>query len=218
VFIGHFAAGFAAKRAAPAVRLGTLFLAAEFLDLLWPWLLLSGLETAQIVPGITAASPLDFVWYPYSHSLIAAAGWSVALALGYWFARKSVRGSIVIGIVVLSHWLLDFTAHRPDLALAPGLEGRYGLDLWASLPATLTVELLLFAGGVAVYARSTVARDGIGKYGLWALVAFLLLCYLAALFGPPPPSITALAWGGHSVWLLVAWGYWVDRHRSATAK
>jgi hypothetical protein len=99
--------------------------------------------------------------------------------------------------------------------LAPALEGRYGLGLWASLPATLAVELLLFAAGVALYARSTVPRDGIGKYGLWALVAFLLVAYLAALFGPPPPSVTALAWGGHSVWLLVAWGYWVDRHRSA---
>jgi hypothetical protein len=60
VFIGHFGVGFGAKAAAPKTSLGTLFLAAQFTDLLWPSLLLLGLEKVEIAPGITRVTPLDF--------------------------------------------------------------------------------------------------------------------------------------------------------------
>ena len=60
MFVGHFGLGFAAKQAAPRTSLGTLFLAAQFIDLLWPILLLLGLETVRIVPGLTAATPIEF--------------------------------------------------------------------------------------------------------------------------------------------------------------
>lgn len=222
MFIGHFALGFGAKRAAPAVSLGTAFLACQLADLLWPTFLLLGMETVEIRPGITVVTPLDFVRYPYSHSLVAMLLWAAALALIiYWAFRGALRRSrpsagaaaVVVGALVLSHWLLDFLSHRPDMPLTVHGSERFGLGLWNSLPATLAVELLLFAVGVGLYARSTRARDRWGTLGLWGLVAFLLIVYLANLFGPPPPSVGAIAWSAQALWLLVAWGYWVDRHR-----
>lgn len=216
MFLGHFGAGFAGKAAAPRVSLGTLFLAAQFLDLLWPTLLLAGLERVEIAPGATRVTPLDFVHYPISHSLLAAALWGLAIGGVFWLVRRSARGAPVVGALVVSHWLLDLVVHRPDLPLVPG-GARLGLGLWHSLPATLVVELAVFAVGLALYLRRTRARDRAGSLGLWALVAFLLLIYAANLLGPPPPSVAAIAWAGQAQWLLVAWAYWLDRRRESIA-
>lgn len=217
MFLGHFGAGFAGKAAAPRVSLGTLFLAAQLVDLLWPTLLLLGLERVAIAPGATRVTPLDFVSYPISHSLLAAALWGLALGVVFWLARRSLRGAVVVGALVVSHWLLDLVVHRPDLPLVPG-GATYGLGLWSSLPATLGVELALFAAGLGLYLRGTRARDRTGSVALWALVAFLLAIYAANLLGPPPPSVAAIAWAGHAQWLLVAWAYWVDRHRTVVER
>ncbi len=217
MFIGHFAVGFAAKRQAKSVSLGTLFLAAQFLDLLWPTFLLLGWEQVRIVPGLTPVNPFDFTSYPYSHSLVAALGWSVGFGLVYWLVRRRPTSAVVLGLVVLSHWVLDFSTHIPDLPLTIDGSTRVGLGLWRSLPATLLVESLLFAGGIALYARSTRARDRIGRFALWGLVVFLFVSYLAAMFGPVPDDGRPIAWGGQSVWLLVLWGYWLDRHRASSA-
>jgi len=214
MFIGHFALGFGAKKLAPEVSLGTLFLACQFADLLWPSLVLLGVEAVEIQPGNTVVTPLNFVRYPYSHSLVALLAWAAALGLGYLVLRRSrVAVSLVIGGLVLSHWFLDVLTHRPDMPVTIGDSGRLGLGLWNSLPATLAVELLLFAVGVGLYARVTEARDRRGMIGFWAFVAFLLVVYVMNLFGPPPPSARAVAWGAEALWLLVAWGHWVDRHR-----
>lgn len=215
MFIGHFAVGFAAKRAAPVVSLGTLFLACQLADLVWPNLVLLGVERFEIRPGTTAVTPLDFVSYPYSHSLLALALWGLLFAALHRLLRKSGRAAAVTLVaVVVSHWLLDFVSHRPDMPLYPGGGPRLGLGLWGSLPATVAVETLLFAAGVAAYVRFTRPRDRTGTVALWALVGILLLIYAANLLGPPPPSVAAVAWSAQAVWLLVLWGYWVDRHRS----
>lgn len=214
MFLGHFAVAFAAKRAAPRVSLGTLFLAAQLADLAWPTLVLLGIERFEVRPGITAVTPLDFIHYPYSHSLAALLLWAVALGVGYVFVRKGGRGSVgVLAALVVSHWVLDFASHRPDLPIAPGIAARVGLGLWHSLPATLAVEAALFAAGIAIYVRCTRALDRAGAWALAGLVAFLSVIYLASLFGPPPPSVAAVAWSAQAIWLLVAWGYWIDRHR-----
>lgn len=213
MFLGHFGAGFAAKAAAPAVSLGTLFLAAQFIDLLWPTLLLLGLEQVRIAPGITRVTPLEFVDYPISHSLLAVLGWAVLIGVVHRVARGSTRAALVVAALVLSHWLLDLVVHRPDLPLVPGGEARVGLGLWSSLGGTLAVELSIFAAGLCLYLRRTEAADRAGRWALWGLVAFLLAAHLANLFGAPPPSVAAIAWVGHAQWLLVAWAYWVDRHR-----
>ena len=218
MFVGHFGVGFGAKAAAPRTSLGSLFLAAQFIDLLWPTLLLIGLERVQISPGATAVTPLDFTEYPISHSLLAVVVWGLLFGGAYYVLRRSVRGAVVCGLAVLSHWLLDLLVHRPDLPLAPGASVRVGLGLWSSLAATLAVELTIFAVGIWLYLRTTEPVDRKGSIGLWALVAFLLLIYMGNLFGEPPPSVAALAWVGQAQWLLVIWAYWVDRHRQSTSR
>jgi membrane-bound metal-dependent hydrolase YbcI (DUF457 family) len=216
MFIGHFAVALAAKRAAPEVSLGTLFLAAQLADLVWPTLVLFGLESFTIRPGLTAVTPLDFTHYPYSHSLVALVGWGLALAGLHFFSRHRLVAALVLFLVVLSHWVLDVATHRPDMPVTIGGSTRLGLGLWNSIGATLAVEGLLFAACVWVYARATRALDWVGRWSLVAFVAFLAVIYAANVFGPPPPSVAAVAWSAQAIWLLVAWGYWIDRHRAAS--
>lgn len=217
MFIGHFAVGMGAKALAPRVSLGTLFLAAQFVDLLWPTLLVLGIERVRIDPGATRVTPLDFVYYPVSHSLAITILWGLAFALVYQALRRYPRGAVVLGAAVVSHWLLDAVVHRPDLPLYPG-GPLIGLGLWSTYVGTLAVELPIFAAGVALYLRATRARDATGTWAFWGLVAFLGAIYAANFFSPPPPSVQAIAWVGHAQWLLVAWAYWVDRHRNAVAR
>ena len=214
MFIGHFAVGFGAKAAAPRVSLGSLFLAAQFVDLLWPTLLLLGLERVKIVPGITRVTPLDFEHYPITHSLLMVVVWGLLFAGVYWLARRYKAGAIVLGLCVVSHWVLDLLVHRPDLPLIPGGATRLGIGLWNSVAATLIVEGLLFVAGIWLYLRNTTAKNQVGRWALWGLVAFLAFIYLANLFGPPPPDVQSIAWAGHLQWLFVIWAYWVDRNRS----
>lgn len=216
MFIGHFAVGFAAKAIAPRVSLGTLFIAAQFIDLLWPTFLLLGIERVRIEPGATAVTPLVFEHYPYTHSLLAALVWGCLLGLLYLLQGRGRRGALVLTLLVLSHWALDLLVHRPDLPISPWGGGMLGLNAWGSLPLTLALELPLFLLGVWLYARSTQATDTTGSWGLWGLVAFLFVIHGGNLFGTPPPSVAAIAWLGQMQWLLVAWGYWVDRHRRPT--
>lgn len=215
MFIAHFGVGFGAKSIVPKVSLGMLFLAAQFIDLLWPTLLLLGLEQVRIAPGATVVTPLVFESYPISHSLIAVIGWALLLGVGHYLLRRDTRVSLILATLVISHWLLDLIVHQPDLPLYPGSMTLAGLNAWSSLPLTLLLEGSVFAAGVGLYARSTTAADATGRWGFYGLVVFLLLTYAANLFGAPPPNETAIAWAGHAQWLLVLWGYWIDRHRHA---
>lgn len=219
MFVGHFGVGFGAKAAAPKTSLGSLFLAAQFIDLLWPTFLLLGLETVTVVPGITRVTPLDFTSYPWSHSLLAVVVWGFLFAGLYYLLKRYPKGAWICGAAVVSHWLLDLVTHRPDLPLAPGATGRVGLGLWQSLPATLVVEIGIFSIGVWLYLRTTRATDRAGVVALWSLVAFLLVMYLGNIFGPPPPDdVRALAWVGQAQWLIILWAYWIDRHRGVRAR
>lgn len=214
MFIGHFALGLGSKPLAPGVSLGALFLACQLADLLWPTLVMAGVESFTILPGITAVTPLDFRYYPYSHSLLALIVWGTLLALIYRAVRgSSLRAAVVLAALVVSHWILDVIVHRPDMPLAPGIGPRLGLGLWNSIPATLAVEFGLYAAGVWLYWRATVARDRIGSLGFWALVTFLALVEIANVVGPPPPSIGAVTASAEAMWLLVLWAYWIDEHR-----
>ena len=215
MFIGHFALGFAAKAAVPRVSLGTLFLAAQFIDLLWPTFLFMGLERVRIEPGATTVTPLVFEHYPWSHSLLAVLGWALLIGGLHFLLVRERRSALVLAGLVLSHWLLDLLVHKPDLPLWPWGGSQLGLRLWFSLPLTLALEVPLFMLGVWLYARSTRARDAAGRWGLVGLVLFLFVVYAGNVLGNPPPSVEALAWVGQLQWLLVLWGYWVDRHRQA---
>jgi len=214
VFIGHFAVAFASKKVAPKVSLGTLVIAAAFLDVVWPVLVLLGVERFRIVPGFTAINPFDFVYYPWSHSLLMTAVWALLFALVYFAVRGDRAGAVWLGIVVASHWVLDFVSHRPDMPLYPGGEMRFGLSLWQSVPATFAVEGVMFAAGIALYVQSTKARDRTGTIAWWGFVALLLVLYIPGPWSPPPPGENAVAiLGIVALTIFGPWAYWIDRHR-----
>ncbi len=214
MFLGHFGAAFGAKTAAPRVSLGTMFLAAQFADLLWPTLLLLGIERVKIVPGLMVLSPMDFEYYPFSHSLLLGVVWGVVLGGGYWLVRRQAVGAVAVGLTVVSHWLLDLPMHRPDLPLFPGASPLLGLGLWNHPVATYLLEFGLLGAGLLLYLRATVATSRVGSWGLAGLVGFLVLSYVSSALSPPPASPTAIAWFCQLMWLPVAWAYWVDRHRA----
>ena len=214
VFIGHFAVALASKKAVPKVSLGTLFLAAQLVDLLWPLFLLLGLEHVRIDPSNTAITPLDFYDYPITHSLIGAVLWSCTLGLIYTLLKRDKRAAMVIGLVVFSHWILDLITHRPDLSLGLGGNTFFGLGLWNSVPGTLLAEFGLFAAGIVLYTRTTMAKDRVGSIGFWSLIGMLGLIYVGNITGPPPPSASIIAVAANASWLFILWAYWVDRHRA----
>lgn len=211
--VGHYGVALAAKRAAPRVSLGVLILAAQLVDLVWPVLLLVGVERVSITPGDNPYLQLSFDYYPWTHSLLMGVVWGVVLGVVYGALRKDWSGAMIVGLVVPSHWVLDWVTHLPDLPLYPG-GPRVGLGLWRSPSATMAVEALVFLVGLAIYARTTRAVDRTGRWAFWTLVALMAVVYVGNTVTPPPPDVNALAWSALAGWLLPLLGWWVDRHRT----
>ena len=212
MFIGHFGVALAAKKLTPRTSLGSLFFAAQFLDLLWPIFLLAGLEHVRIAPGITRMSPFDFYDYPITHSLLTAAVWSVAVGGAYYLLRRSGRAAWVMGVAVISHWVLDLLVHRPDLPLWPS-GPKVGLGLWNFWVLETVIEVSIFAIGCWLYFSVTRPRDNVGRYALWALLVFLFFGWVASLAAGAPPNERSMAWGALSMWIVVPWAWWADQHR-----
>jgi hypothetical protein len=140
--------------------------------------------------------------------------WAAGFAAVYFAIRHYQPGAWVVAAGVLSHWVLDWASHRPDMPLTPWTTQKYGLGLWNSVGGTVAVELVMFFAGLAIYLGQTKAKDRTGQLALWSLVALLVFIWLSATFGPPPPSVNAVKYSALCLWLIVAWAYWVDRHRS----
>jgi hypothetical protein len=210
MFIGHFAVAMAAKKVAPKTSLGMLVLGAQFADMLWPIFLLLGWEQVRIDPGHTRFTPLDFVSYPWSHSLVADLAWGALLGIVYFALRRNFLGPLVIALCVSSHWVLDWISHGPDMPLVPG-GARYGLGLWNSVPATLSIEIAMYVIAVALYLSAAPPRSRGSRIAFWALVLFLFVMYLAASFGPPPPNVRVLVLSALAIWLTVPWAWYADR-------
>jgi len=214
MFIGHFAVGFASKKLAPKASLGPLLAAPLLADILWPVFVLLGVERVRIVPGLMAFNPLDLEYYPWSHSLLMDCVWGLVFGGIYYAVTKYRAGGIAIFIGVVSHWVLDWVTHRPDMPLAPGLDTKLGLGLWNSVAGTIVVESLLFVAGVWLYTRTTRARDAIGRWGWWGLVVVLAVLYAVDATGAPPPSVTTIVTVGLVLEAVtVTWARWADRHR-----
>jgi len=214
MFLGHFGLALAAKKAVPSVSLGTLCVAGQLLDVLWPVFLTAGWERVRVDPGNTVVTPFDFLHYPWSHSLAMAALWAALFAGGHFAFRRDLKAAGILAALVLSHWLLDFITHRPDLPLYPG-GAKVGLGLWNNFQATLAAELVLFAAGMFLYESSTQAKDKVGSRSLFLFAIVLLVTYMGNVLGPPPPPETAvIASAGFAMWLLFGWAFWFDRHRA----
>ena len=216
MFIGHFAVGFASKRAAPRASLGVLMAAPLFLDLLWPIFLIAGVESVRIDPGNTAVTPLDLHDYPWSHSLATSLAWSAVFAAAFWAAtrygarRRRARGGRLQSLrprfrhPPAGHAALP---GQPDLGrpgaveFAAGDAGGRGARCSSSASRSTRARRARSTGG----ARS--------RCGRWS--SFLVRFYVGELFGPPPPSVDVIKYGGLTGWLFVPWAWWIDRNRDA---
>jgi hypothetical protein len=214
MFLGHFALGFAAKKVSRTPSLGTIFLAAQFIDLLWPFFLLFGIEKVAIEPGNTAFTPLNFISYPFSHSLLAVIMWALLFGGIYYVLKKDRKSAWLLALLVVSHWLLDLIVHRPDLPVSFTEETKVGLGMWNNKWLTIAVEGILFSIGVWLYATTTRAKNKTGVYAFWSLVLFFIIIYLMSAFGDPPPDVKAIGYVGMAQWLFILWGFWVDRNRT----
>jgi hypothetical protein len=216
MLVGHIAVGLAAKRITPRVSVGTTVLAALLPDLLWCVFLLTGIEHAEIKPGRGAVNYLGASDIAFSHSLLMDAAWGALLAGAYFLARHYWRGTWVLFAAVLSHWLLDFVAHRPDMTLAPGVHRYFGLGLWNSVAATVIVEGGMWLLAIIVYVRATRPKGRIGVYAFWIVVVLLTVAWLGNIAGPPPASVRAMAASSLIFFsCVVAWAYWMNRLRPA---
>ena len=212
MFIGHYAVGLASKEFAPRTSLGALIAAPILLDLLWPIFILLGWEHVTIAPNSNPFLRLQFDSYPISHGLVAVLGWATLYASVYFGFTRYIAGSIVIWIGVVSHWVMDFIVHQADLPL-DARSRLVGLGVWNHRWLAIAIEVTLFAIGIWTYQRRTRAKDKIGLYAFLAFVLFLLLAYIGASFGPPPPSVKKLAIGALLTLLLIPWAWWFDKHR-----
>jgi hypothetical protein len=213
MFIGHYAVGLASKKLAPRASLGALIAAPILLDLIWPILLLLGWEHVSIQLVGNPFLRLSFDSYPISHGLVAVLGWATLFAALYYGFTRYGAGAIVIWMGVVSHWLMDFIVHRPDLPLYSGGTRLVGLGLWNHRWYTIAIETTIFALGIWLYWSQTKAKDKIGVYAFWGFAIFLLAAYGGAAFGPPPKSVKMIAIGTLFSWLLIPWAWWFDNHR-----
>lgn len=213
MFIGHIALALAAKRAAPRTSLGTLVAAAMLPDLVWPILVLVRTEQVAASPGQSPFTPLEFTTNPWSHSLLMGLLLGCIAGLVYAYRSLNIAGTLMIPLLAMSHWLLDWITHTSVLPLVPG-GPPHGLGLWQSLPHAILLESILLIWGVLVYSRGTEARDRTGRYSFWLFVVFVSGLYLTEACVPAPSGATLIALAAIATGaLLCAWSVWFDRHR-----
>lgn len=215
MFTGHYGVAFAVKGAEPRLRLWALFLAAQLVDIAWTVFVVFGVEHVRIVPGFTRSSPLEFTYYPYTHSLLAGLVWGAAVATAYRTTRGpgASRPALLLGLTVASHWFLDLLVHVPDLPLYDNT-AKMGLGLWnLPLPAFL-VEAAVLLGGLWFYLRRSQPVRPRDRYALPIFAVVMLGVQSSAFFGPPPPSVAALGVTGFGLYvLLAAVAGWLERGR-----
>lgn len=219
MFIGHYGVSFAAKAIKPTLPLWLLFLAVQLVDVFWAIFVLLGIEKVRIVPGITATNPLDLYYMPYTHGLISSLIWAgAAIVLSRAIPGINRWGSAaVVGIAVFSHWLLDLVVHRHDLPLYGDVH-KVGLGLW-NYPATaFALEILLLAGGMFLYAKSTRANSYRNLYGMILFGLVMIGIQAMVFFGAPPETDTEVAISALvSYFLFAALALWLERGRVPVA-
>jgi hypothetical protein len=210
MLIGHYGAAFALKSAERRVSLGVLFVATQFVDILWIVLVLAGVEKVRLAP--TEGASIEFVSYPWSHSLLMTVVWAAAAfllvrLLPIYKGPRHTRAALVVAACVLSHWFLDLPMHRPDLPIA--FHGPYvGFGIWNNPTLGILVEAAALTAGFWIYGRK-VRRF---NYGLLVLALFLLVVLAINSYGPPPRNIASLASSGLAFYVFVAAvAWWLDR-------
>lgn len=218
MFVGHIALALASKRAQPTISLGWLIAAVTMADLIWPVLLIAGVEHVRIAPGATAFTPLAFDAYPWSHSLLTLTLWGLTLAaVARWRAKVTPVQAVLLVLLVVSHWVLDWITHAPDMPFWPGSSPRVGLGLWNSIGGTLVIEGALWIAGLTLYLRGRRASGSTGLVAFWSFVVISTAMWASSPWSPPPPSAQTLAWMALIGWIMPPWATWADRHFSAVS-
>ena len=217
MFVGHYAASLALKKFEKRASLGVLFLAVQFVDILFFPFVLLGIERINIIENFTQSTHFELEYMPYTHGLVGSLFWAVAAyALFRWVFVKQHTVALVIALAVFSHWVLDLLVHTPDLPLWNDASMKLGFGLWNNAVAAYALEATLLLGGLWLYLRSTSASTATGKYGMGVFVVFLLLVNITNIFGPLQTdskvvlSVSALA----AYLLFAAIAFWLDGKRS----
>jgi len=212
MFVGHYAVSLALKKFEKRASLGVLFLAVQFVDILFMPFVLLGIERMNIVPGFTESTHFELEYVPYTHSLVGSVFWAaVAYAVFRWLFVKKQSVALVVAVAVFSHWLLDLITHTPDLPLWTDDTMKLGLGLWNSAAATYALEAIMLITALWLYVRQTQASSTLGKYGMPVFVVVMLLINIVNIYGPPPAGgkvemaisamVAYLAFAGIAFWL-----------------
>lgn len=221
MFVGHYAASLALKRADKKTSLGILFLAVQFVDILFFPLVLLGVERFRVIENYTESTHFALEYMPYTHSLVGSiilAG--IVYVLFRLFSHRDRasrrRTALIVALAVLSHWFFDLVVHTPDLPLANDSSTKVGLGLWNNAIATYTLEAILLLAGLAIYLKATRSTTPLGKYGMIVLVVLLLLINASNVFGPPfGSSVTAMSASALVMYFAFAGAaFWLDKKRA----
>ncbi|MGH8369750.1 MAG: hypothetical protein ACRESC_02100 [Gammaproteobacteria bacterium] len=217
MFVGHYGVAFAARRLEKRIPLWLFFIAVQFVDILWCVFILFGVERVSIVPGYTAANPMDFTYYPYTHSLIGSIGWAgVAFVLYRIFQRYkgSPKPALILAAAVLSHWFLDLLVHAHDLDII-NESFKVGFGLWNYPILELVVEFAVLFGGLAYYLKGNDGLSRNRKLGMIVFCVLMALIQLTSAFGPPPNSVPIIGIAGLVLYGILALAAFFIEPRSA---
>jgi len=220
MFIGHYGVAFGLKRIYRGLSVGWLFVAVQLVDIVWTILILFGVEKVAVVPGITKTNPLDFYYYPYTHSLIAFLFWSLLVLLACYFIKNKsglsrIKFGLILAFAVFSHFLLDVIVHRPDISLFGEDSIKIGLGLWNNVVFSYLLEAVIFIGGVWLYFKSGLLKTKKRKIILLLFAIFLLVMNLINLIGLPPQNTNMVALSGLGLYIIIALiGFWIDKQES----
>ncbi|MGH9882081.1 MAG: hypothetical protein ACRD6N_11650, partial [Pyrinomonadaceae bacterium] len=184
MFVGHYGPSFAAKAMKKAIPMWMLFIAVQWVDVLWSFFVLLGIEKVRIVPGITATNPFDLYYMPYTHSLVAAIGWSFIAIIIYrvLFTNNGWSAAAIVGAAVFSHWILDLLVHRPDLPIYDNTM-KVGFGLWNFPILAFALEVLVLSIGLYFYLRTSRPLNAVGRYGMVIFAVVMLFVQGIVFFG-----------------------------------
>jgi hypothetical protein len=217
MFVGHYAAGLALKKYEKRASLGVLFLAVQFVDILFFPFVLLGIERVNIVENFTQSTHFELEYMPYTHSLVGSVFWAALVyALFRWVIVKQHGVAVVLALAVFSHWVFDLVMHTPDLPLWSDASLKLGLGLWNNSVAAYLLEAALLLGALWLYLSSTSATSKTGKYGMVVLVVFMLLINIGNIFGPlqGDNKVVFAASALFAYFLFAGVAFWLEKKRS----
>ncbi len=220
MFVGHYAVAFVIKGKEKNTSLAALFIATQFVDILFFPFVILGIEKLEFIDKFTAVNDFNMHYYPFTHGLLGSVIWGTLFYILYLFVfskkqknRKKI--ALLMGLAVLSHWFTDLIVHTPDLPLING-DPKFGFGLWNNKLATFGVEALVLLLGLLYYLNKTKAKNKTGKYIAIIFVAFLLLINCLNLYVLPTNNdlntLTISALASYFVFALLA--YFVDKKRN----